>query len=78
MRGIWGCAIGMVVGLFFGPWGIVLGPFVGAIAGELSGGKQTQAAIKAGFGSFIGFLLGIVSKLVVGGFLLYYAIEAVV
>lgn len=77
-RGVWGCAIGMVVGLFFGPWGIVLGPFVGAIVGELSGGKQTQAAIKAGFGSFIGFLLGIVSKLVVGGFLLYYAIEAVV
>ncbi len=77
-RGVWGCAIGMVVGLFFGPWGIVLGPFVGAIVGELFGGKQTQAAIKAGFGSFIGFLLGIVSKLVVGGFLLYYAIEAVV
>ena len=77
-RGVWGCAIGMVVGLFFGPWGIVLGPFVGAIVGELSGGKQTQAAIKAGFGSFIGLLLGIVSKLVVGGFLLYYAIEAVV
>lgn len=77
-RGIWGCAIGMVVGLFFGPWGIVLGPFVGAIAGELSGGKQTQEAIKAGFGSFMGFFLGIVSKLIVGGFLLYYAIEAVV
>ena len=77
-RGVWGCAIGMVVGLFFGPWGIVLVPFVGAIVGELSGGKQTQAAIKAGFGSFIGFLLGIVSELVVGGFLLYYAIEAVV
>ena len=76
-RGVWGCAIGMVVGLFFGPWGIVLGPFVGAIAGELSGGKQTQAAIKAGFGSFIGLLLGIVSKLVVGGFLLYYAFVAV-
>ena len=73
-RGIWGCAIGMVVGIFIGPWGIVLGPFVGAIAGELSGGKQTQEAIKAGFGSFMGFLLGIVSKLIVGGFLLYYTI----
>jgi hypothetical protein len=73
-RGIWGCAIGMVVGLFFGPWGIILGPFLGAIVGELSGGKQTQSAIKAGFGSFIGFLLGVVSKLIVGGFLLYYAI----
>ena len=73
-RGIWGCAIGMVFGLFFGPWGIVLGPFVGAVAGELTGGKQTRAAIKAGIGSFIGFLLGIISKLIVGGFLLYYAI----
>lgn len=73
-RGIWGCAIGMVVGLFFGPWGIILGPFLGAIVGELSGGKQTQSAIKAGFGSFIGFLLGVISKLIVGGFLLYYAI----
>lgn len=76
-RGIWGCAIGMVVGIFLGPWGIILGPFVGAIAGELSSGKQTQAAIKAGFGSFMGFILGIVSKLIVGGFLLYYAIGAV-
>ncbi|OQB30732.1 MAG: hypothetical protein BWY08_00956 [Bacteroidetes bacterium ADurb.Bin174] len=77
-RGIWGCAIGMVVGLFFGPWGIILGPFFGAIVGELSSGKQTQSAIKAGFGSFIGFLLGVVSKLIVGGFLLYYAIVNVV
>ena len=76
-RGVWGCAIGMVVGMFFGPWGIVLGPFAGAIIGELSGGKQTQAAIKAGFGSFVGFLFGIVSKLIVGGFLLYYAIVSV-
>lgn len=73
-RGVWGCAIGMVVGMFFGPWGIILGPFAGAIVGELTGGKQTQDAIKAGFGSFMGFLLGIVSKLIVGGFLLYYAI----
>ncbi|HHT22682.1 MAG TPA: DUF456 domain-containing protein [Bacteroidales bacterium] len=75
--GIWGCTIGMVIGLFIGPWGIVLGPFIGAIIGELSGGKQTQAAIKAGFGSFTGFLLGIISKLIVGGFLLYYAIVKV-
>ncbi|NLO72277.1 MAG: DUF456 domain-containing protein [Porphyromonadaceae bacterium] len=73
-RGIWGCAIGMVVGLFLGPWGIVLGPFAGAIIGELTGGKQAQEAIKAGFGSFLGFVLGIVSKLIVGGFLLYYAV----
>lgn len=77
-RGVWGCVIGMMVGFFFGPWGIVLGPFIGAVVGELTGGKEIRAAIKAGFGSFVGFLLGIVSKLIVGGFLLYYGIQAIV
>ncbi|MHB9055640.1 MAG: DUF456 domain-containing protein [Paludibacteraceae bacterium] len=77
-RGVWGCAIGMVVGLFFGPWGIVLGPFIGAVAGEMTGGRQTQDAIKAGMGSFVGFLTGIITKLIAGGFLLYYAVKAVI
>lgn len=76
-RGVWGCVIGMVVGLFFAPWGIVLGPFIGAVAGELTGGKQTRDAIKAGMGSFVGFLTGIITKLIAGGFLLYYGIKAV-
>ena len=26
--GVWGSTIGLVAGLFLGPWGIVLGPFV--------------------------------------------------
>ncbi len=74
-RGVWGCTIGMVVGMFAGPWGIILGPFLGAIVGELTGGKETMASIRAGLGSFIGFLTGIVSKLIVGGFFLFYAIK---
>ena len=77
-RGIWGCALGMVLGIFLGPWGIILGPFAGAILGELSSGKQSKAALKAGFGSFLGFIAGIASKLVVGGFLLFYAIKEII
>jgi len=77
-RGIWGCALGMVVGIFLGPWGIILGPFAGAVIGELSSGKQSKAALKAGFGSFLGFILGTASKLIVGGFLLFYAVKEII
>jgi Uncharacterized protein conserved in bacteria len=76
--GVWGSVIGMIVGLFFGPWGIILGPFVGAIVGELIAGKETKLAVKAGFGAFIGFLFGTIAKLIVGGFLIYYYVEALV
>lgn len=76
--GVWGCVLGMIVGLFLGPWGIVLGPFVGAVAGEMIAGKQTKHALKAGFGSFVGFLLGNVLEITVAGFLLFYALKAVI
>lgn len=76
--GVWGCVLGMIVGLFLGPWGIVLGPFAGAVAGEMIAGKQTKHALKAGFGSFVGFLLGNVLEITVAGFLLFYALKAVI
>ena len=76
--GIWGSMVGMLFGLFMGPVGIILGPFVGAIIGELIAGKGSQEAIRAGFGTFVGFLLGTISKLVVAGFLIYYYVEAII
>jgi uncharacterized protein len=76
--GVWGSMIGMTIGLFFGPIGIILGPFVGALVGELLAGKTSKEAIIAGFGSFVGFIFGTIINLVVAGFLIFYSVQALV
>ena len=63
--GILGAAVGFIVGLFFGPIGLIVGPFAGAVGGELLAGKTGKASLRAGFGSFLGFLSGIAMKLLV-------------
>ncbi|MGM9838213.1 MAG: DUF456 domain-containing protein [Paludibacteraceae bacterium] len=76
--GVWGSAIGMLVGLFFGPWGIILGPFVGAVLFELFDGKNARAALRAGWGSFVGLLAGTILKLISCGLMAYYFVAALV
>ncbi len=67
-RGIWGSVIGLVAGIiFFPPWGILIGPIVGAVVGEFTAGKGHQAALRSGLGSFIGFVAGTLLKLIVSG-----------
>jgi len=65
--GVWGSTIGVFIGLFFGPLGVILGPLVGAIIGEMFQGKELQEALRAGWGSFLGILLGTVLKLICCG-----------
>lgn len=63
--GEWGCIAGSIVGIFaFPPLGILFGPFIGAVLGELLGNKPFEQALKAGVGSFIGFLAGTLIKLI--------------
>ena len=61
--GVVGCALGTLVGMFFFPWGVLLGPFLGAILGELVSGRTFGLALKGGFGAFLGFLSGVFLKI---------------
>ncbi len=54
-----GCAIGLFSSIFLGPPFILLGPFLGAFAGEMiHDSSDAKRALKAAFGAFKGFLLG--------------------
>jgi uncharacterized protein YqgC (DUF456 family) len=65
--GIIGTTIGLIVGLIFlGPFGIIIGPFIGALTGELIYDNQnSNRALKAAFGSLIGFLFSTGLKFIV-------------
>lgn len=56
--GVYGTTIGLIIGLISPiPFGILIGAFVGALVGELIyDSKDTNRAIKASFGAFLGFL----------------------
>ena len=63
---VWGSIIGSILGLIIlGPLGIILGPFLGAIVGELLSHKSIEQAVRAGWGTVIGFLGGLLLKLAV-------------
>ena len=67
-----GAIAGVIVGLFLGPLGIIIGPFFGALAGELLSGTPGDKAFRSAIGSFIGFLLGVGLKLMVTFVIAFY------
>ncbi len=70
-----GAAIGAFVGIFFGLPGILLGPFIGAVLGELTERDDLHAAGRAGIGATVGLLLGTAAKMAIAfgmvGFFLF-------
>ncbi len=87
--GIWGSTIGLIFGVVilpilgivigpFGLLGIILGPFLGALVGEMMTGKESNEALRASFGAFIGFLTGTFMKLVISGYFTFVFIRKIV
>jgi len=61
--GMIGATLGLLAGLFFPPFGFIIGPFIGAFLGEFLNTKTRQNALRAAFGSFVGFLASVFMKL---------------
>ena len=61
---VWGASIGTLVGLFFGLPGLILGPFVGALAGELFSSGSVLRSAHVGVGTWLGLLFAALVKLV--------------
>lgn len=60
---IWGAALGTLAGIFFGPLGLLAGPFLGALLGELWHTRTLRRATHVGLATWLGLLLGTVLKL---------------
>lgn len=73
--GIRGATVGLLIGLFFGPPGIIIGPFIGAVVGELIYKDDFRYAMRAGLGSLIGFMAGIGLKLATSLIITFYFIR---
>lgn len=64
-RALWGAGLGTLVGMFFGVPGLLLGPFLGAVGGELMAGTSVLRSTHVGVGTWVGLLFGTLLKLVV-------------
>jgi len=75
--GVWGATIGLIVGIFFfPPLGLIIGPFLGAFAGELINKQDSNKAFRSAIGSFVGFVAGTLMKLGITVVMGYYFITA--
>jgi uncharacterized protein YqgC (DUF456 family) len=74
-----GSFLGLIAGLFFfPPWGMILGPFFGALIGELIHNRNdSTGAFKAAMGAFLAFAVSTGAKLVISTIMLFYAVRTV-
>jgi hypothetical protein len=76
--GMRGATVGLIIGLFLGPFGIIVGPFIGAVVGEMLFKDDIKYAIKAGFGSLLGFLTGVGLKLAASLLMTFYFVKILI
>ncbi|MFC5526861.1 DUF456 domain-containing protein [Rhodanobacter ginsengisoli] len=61
---LWGASLGTLIGMFLGVPGLLFGPFLGALAGELASGTSVLRSAHVGVGTWLGLLFGTLIKLV--------------
>lgn len=64
--GMLGALIGVVIGIFFGPIGILVGPWLGALAGEYLVLRDVNQAINVATGTLVGMFAGMAFKFLLG------------
>ena len=75
-RGVWISMIGMLIGvLFFPPWGMLVGAFLGALVGEMLAGKQGRQSLRAAWGVFVGNVVGIGFKFAYCGAIIFFYVK---
>ena len=62
---LWGASLGTLIGMFFGVPGLLFGPFIGALLGELASGNSVLRSAHVGVGTWLGLLFGTLLKLVI-------------
>jgi uncharacterized protein len=73
-----GATIGLIIGIFLGPAGIIIGSLAGAMVGELIFKDDLKYAVKAGFGSLLGFMTGVGLKLAASLVMTFYFIRELI
>lgn len=64
-RAVWGAVIGAIVGMFFGVPGLLFGPFIGAVLGEITVHGRLAQAGRVGVATWIGLIFGALTKLAI-------------
>ncbi len=75
---LWGAAAGLLIGLFFFPLGLLVGPFLGAALADLLFRGNREQAIQAGFGATVGFLGALPVKLAIEAVMIAWFIVRIV
>jgi uncharacterized protein YqgC (DUF456 family) len=74
--GIWGSVLGMAIGIFWSPFAMLVGAFIGAVVVEWFAGKKKREALRAGWGVVMGTLFATILRLGVSGMMTYYFVLA--
>lgn len=72
-----GATVGLVIGLFLGPLGIIAGPFIGALLAEMMAGTPSNRAFRSAIGAFMGFIAGVFMKLAYALVAIYHIFQCI-